>query len=659
MTEANKRPLPSLPYDKDLLFPHYWTEVLSPNTNTYIPIDPIVLNVVGDSQSNIEMFETRGAKSEKAKQVTAYIIGHSPDGTAKDVTTRYLKLHQWPGRTKGFRFPVEKVPVYNRKGKIARYEEKDWFKTVMSGYVRGTRKCPRTEIDDQEDATDLKRKKVEKKVVEEGKETLQYYKSSAEFVLERHLRREEALLSNAKHVKMFTVKGKGEDATEEKVFLRKDVVNCKSMETWHKEGRAPKLGEEPLKRVPYRAATTNRKRELAEAEHASGEKVLQGLYSMDQTDWIIPPPIENGIIPKNSFGNIDLYVDSMLPEGAVHIPMRGTMKICKRLGIDYAEAVTGFEFGHRMAVPIITGVVVAEENYETVMSEWQKDEVERVRKEDEKRRKAAIFTWRKWLMGLRIIARVREEYGDVDDDGIDVLNPWTNKKGKDVDAKAEAQRLIMDQRDEEMAGGFLPEGFNVEEQEEDHHRPFFPVAHEGDDDDGGGFVIEGHNDDLATLTTAQAYATPLSLLSKGGKGASDEDNEMQDGNMEEDADAPAPKKRGRPVGSTKKSTIMKTKTPAKRAPAKLKTPATKGAGWRKTPVQDSVGEDDESSLSEIEIYDSEAEEPPKKPANREAGRRATMPAKPSGTPRKTPKRNAARKSETALKSHYFQHSDDE
>jgi xeroderma pigmentosum group C-complementing protein len=659
VTQANKRPLPSLPYDKDLLFPHYWTEVLSPNTNTYIPVDPIVLNVVGDSQSNIEMFETRGAKSEKAKQVTAYIIGHSPDGTAKDVTTRYLKLHQWPGRTKGFRFPVEKIPVHNRKGKIARYEEKDWFKTVMSGYVRGTRKCPRTEIDDHEDATDLKRKKAEKKVVEEGKETLQYYKSSAEFVLERHLRREEALLPNAKHVKMFTVKGKGEDATEEKVFLRKDVVNCKSMETWHKEGRAPKLGEEPLKRVPYRAATTNRKRELAEAEHASGEKVLQGLYSMDQTDWIIPPPIENGIIPKNSFGNIDLYVDSMLPEGAVHIPMRGTMKICKRLCIDYAEAVTGFEFGHRMAVPIIAGVVVAEENYETVMSEWQKDEVERVRKEDEKRRKAAIFTWRKWLMGLRIIARVREEYGDVDDDNIDVLNPWTNKKGKDVDAKAEAQRRIMDQRDEEMAGGFLPEGFNVEEQEEDHHRPFFPVAHEGDDDDGGGFVIEGHNDELATLSTAQAYATPLSLLSKGGKGASDEDNEMQDGNMEEDADAPAPKKRGRPVGSTKKSSTTKTKTSAKRAPTKLKTPATKGAGSRNAPVQDSAGEDDESSLSEIENYDSEAEEPPKKPANRAAGRRATMPAKTSGTPRKTPRRNAARKSETALKSHYFEHSDDE
>ena len=256
--------------------------------------------------------------------------------------------------------------------------------------------------------------KPEKKEVEEGKETLQYYKSSPEFVLERHFKREEALLPNAKHVKMFTVKGKGETSTEEKVYHRKDVVNCKTMETWHKEGRAPKPGEQPLKRVPYRAATTNRRRELAEAENASGEKILQGLYSRDQTDWIIPPPIENGVIPKNSFGNIDLYVDSMLPAGAVHIPARGTVKICKRLGIDYAEAVVGFEFGHRMAVPVINGVVVAEEHYDTMMEEWHKDEAERVRKEDEKARKLVLQTWRKMLMGLRIVERVNEEFGAAD-----------------------------------------------------------------------------------------------------------------------------------------------------------------------------------------------------------------------------------------------------
>jgi xeroderma pigmentosum group C-complementing protein len=138
--------------------------------------------------------------------------------------------------------------------------------------------------------------------VKEGQETLQYYKQSKEFVLERHLKREEALQPEAKPAKIFKNKGKGGKVDEENVFLRSDVLNVKSAETWHKQGRAPKPGEQPLKRVPYRAATLNRKREILEAEAATGEKVLQGLYSWEQTDWIIPPPIKDGVIPKNEYG---------------------------------------------------------------------------------------------------------------------------------------------------------------------------------------------------------------------------------------------------------------------------------------------------------------------------------------------------------------------
>lgn len=661
VTPAKPRVQASKPYDTDLLFPHYWTEVLSPVTNTYTPVDSVVLNIIATKKELLEKFEPRGGKSEKAKQVTTYIVGYSPDGTAKDVTTRYLKNRMWPSRTKGNRIPVEKVPIYNHRGKVKRYENYDWFKTVMSGYVRGTRKCPRTEIDDHEEATILKPVKPEKKEVEEGKETLQSYKSSAEFVLERHLRREEAIKPGSTHVKMFTVKGgKGEASTEEKVFLRKDVVNCKSMETWHKEGRAPIPGEEPLKRVPYRAATTNRRRELAEAEHASGEKVLQGLYSWDQTDWIIPPPIENGIIPKNSFGNIDLYVDSMLPEGAAHIPRRGTVKICKRLGIDYAEAVTGFEFGHRMAVPIITGVVVAEEHFDAVIEEWEKDEAERVRKEDEKRTKAAIAMWRKMLMGMRIIERIREDHGDDADSEVDAINPWTNMKK--VDRQAEAQRRIMGQRDEDIPGGFLPEGHD---EEEGHERSFFPVAQHEDDDDGGGFVVERH-DEPVKPTIGQAYATPQSLQSAtkvGTAQASEKDEEME--GVDSEVEGPPEKKRGRPSGSVKKSKTTalatKGKTPANRPAAKQKTPAPRSAARSNRQIEDSEDDDETSSLSEIESEESasEVEETPKKAApKRGFGRRATMPAKASESTRKTPRRNAARKSETALKSHYFEHSDD-
>ncbi|KAG6013934.1 hypothetical protein E4U54_006111 [Claviceps lovelessii] len=298
-------------YDSDLGYPHYWTEVLSPVTNKYLPVDPIVKNIVATNRELVEAFEPRGQKADKARQVISYVVGYSPDGTAKDVTVRYLKRQITPGRSKGVRMPVEKTPVYSRNGKVKRYEELDWFKAAMSGYTRGSRAHPITEVDEEEDSTDLKPAKAEKKVVKEGEETLQFYKESKEFVLERHLKREEALKAGARPIKKFRNKAKRKKAggieaeeEEEDVYLRSDVVQVKSAETWHKQGRAPLVGEQPLKKVPYRAATLNRRREILEAEAATGEKVLQGLYSHEQTDWIIPPPIENGVIPKNEYGYV-------------------------------------------------------------------------------------------------------------------------------------------------------------------------------------------------------------------------------------------------------------------------------------------------------------------------------------------------------------------
>lgn len=65
-----------------------------------------------------------------------------------------------------------------------------------------------------------------------------------------------------------------------------------------------------------------------------------------------------GRVPKNDFGNIDLYVPSMLPQGAVHLPSKytyistlsmrlsalntvvpGVGKIAKEFEMDFAEAV--------------------------------------------------------------------------------------------------------------------------------------------------------------------------------------------------------------------------------------------------------------------------------------------------------------------------------
>ncbi|KAJ4187693.1 hypothetical protein NW767_000206 [Fusarium falciforme] len=593
-TTPRNIPVPTKQFDRDMDFPHYWTEVLSPVTNTYLPVDAIARNIVATSRGLIESLEPRGAKADKARQIMAYIVGHSQDGTAKDVTVRYLKRNVLPGRTKGVRMMPEKIPIYSRHGKVKRYEKFDWFKTAISGYRRGTKRHPITEVDEMEDATDLKVAKPEKKEVKEGKETLQYYKQSKEFVLERHLKREEALKAGAKPVKIFKSKGKGGKIEEEDVFLRSDVLNVKSAETWHKQGRAPIAGEQPLKRVPYRAATINRRREIMEAEAATGEKVLQGLYSHEQTDWIIPPPIKDGIIPKNEYGNIDLFVEHMCPQGAVHIPYRGAMRVCKRLQIDYAEAVVDFEFGHRMAVPVIQGVVIAEENHETVMVELEKDEAERVRKEDEKRRKAALAQWRRFLMGMRIAERIRQEYGEIDDQ-VSVF-------GHARDATSIRKQPHV--HDEEMAGGFLPEGYEEEEVEEPAHHTsaFFPAVDEDDEEDGG-LVMEV--DGLEQVDADPEPVDPQPAEKESSESQEPEAPQPQpEAEVESEAESEPPQPASRPRGRPRKQ-MQKKEVSSRPATRRSTRSGRKVVSYNEEGEGEGEGDDDEVADSYAESEDDE------------------------------------------------------
>ncbi|KAF7595857.1 hypothetical protein BBP40_004348 [Aspergillus hancockii] len=455
-------------YDKDLPFPIYWTEVASPITSQIIPVDPLVLqNAVATTPELQAAFEPRGAKADKAKQVICYVVAYSSDKTAKDVTTRYLRRRTWPGKTKGHRMPTAKTPVPGRKGKFFEY---NWFRVTLRIYERPAK--DRTKVDELEEKTDLKPNQPEKKATKEG-DTLQSLRASTEFVLERFLRREEALKPGSQHVRTFTT-GKGAKAKEEKVYCRADVLKCLSAESWHKEGRQIKTGEAPLKRVPIRAVTLLRKREVDELERETGEKPKQGLYAKYQTEYIIPPPIVNGVIPKNDYGNIDCFVPSMVPRGAAHIPWPGTVRICKRLGIDYAEAVTGFEFGSKMAVPVIEGVVVAAENEDLVKDAWRVDAAEKREKERRKTEARILQTWRKFLFGLRIAERVREEYGDSSRDAErDAYNPFTSRKSARPSEPEPEPNLRESSEDVvDRGGGFLLPG--------------------EDDGDDGDLIVERH-----------------------------------------------------------------------------------------------------------------------------------------------------------------------
>ncbi len=504
-----------------LPYPTYWTEVISNLTHTPISVSPLPRAIIAgpSSPEKLAEFYARGAAADKARQVLAFLIAFSSDGTAKDVTTRYLPKRQWPGRTKGFRMPVERIPIHNKRGKVKRWEEWDWVKSLLRSYARPHEKRqPWDEVEDEGDLVPARAEKKKDMDEEGGKETLQGYKNSSEYVLERHLRREEALKPGAKIVRHF-VTGKGENEKSEPVYRRKDIVNCKTAESWHKEGREIIPGEQPLKHVPMRAVTVTRKREIEERERVEGGKVQQGLYSRAQTDWIIPDPIVDGKIPRNAFNNIDVYVKTMVPKGAVHVPLKGTARICRKLDIDYAEACTGFEFGKQRAVPVLTGVVVAAENEDLLIDAWEAEEAKKAKKEADKREKLVLGLWKKFFSGLRIVERMRLEYGE------DVELPVKTSGSlseKEKISKSSGWEVFHQHKDFE--GGFLRDDAGPSGNGQLHERP---AEVQTDAEQEGGFLPEDHEEFMHDLTidhgkqiakdntkvVDNVYRTPISLTS--------------------------------------------------------------------------------------------------------------------------------------------------
>lgn len=286
-------------------------------------------------------FHNQIAFSNFPRLSLGFVIAYDANRYAKDVTTRYAS--SWA--------KVKDVCLRADGKTNTRYDANK----ILLNMGNPWRDAQEREEDDL-----LAFKEYKRPPIDEMPKNLADFKSSPKYILEKHLREKDAFKPNAKHVDTFTA-GKGSKMTTSRVFLRADVIPCKTTENYHKEGRKIKIGEQPRKMIKARAMTTNRIREHQQQLAETGEEhVMQGIYSLDQTEYIIPPPIKNGVIPKNSYGNADVFVESMIPVGATHLRLKGVARIARKLEIDHAEAVVGFEFKARGAIPVVLGVLVAD-----------------------------------------------------------------------------------------------------------------------------------------------------------------------------------------------------------------------------------------------------------------------------------------------------------
>jgi xeroderma pigmentosum group C-complementing protein len=263
---------------------------------------------------------------------------------------------------------------------------------------------------------------------------VQDFKHHPYYALERHLRRHEVIHPRREVGKVNA--GTAAKPRMEVVFRRSDVQACKSAEKWFRVGREIKEGEQPLKRVSARRSRTTR----AASPDEEGEVEISALYAPFQTTLYVPPPVVKGRVPRNAYGNLDVYVPSMVPPGGAHVRHPLAKEAARTLRIDAVDAVTGFKFQGPQGTAVIEGIIIAEEYkdaIEAVIDGLQDDQTEQ---ESMARSALALKMWKRFLTALRIKERV-SAYGDGTTDGDDDVDMVEDGDGED-----------------ETAGGFLADG---------------------------------------------------------------------------------------------------------------------------------------------------------------------------------------------------------
>lgn len=457
-------------------YPVYWVEAFNSAHKKWVPIDPL-------STFTINAPEKLEPPFSYMQNSMTYVIAFEEDYTAHDVTRRYAKAYN----AKTLKFRVESTS-----------HGPQWWTRTLKYFTRPS-PLPR---DATEEVT------LARKVAAEGiPRNVQDFKNHPIYVLERHLKHNEVIhpLDVVGKVNV----GSAMNPRMESIHRRKNVHTVRSADKWYRLGRDVLAGEQPLKHAKPKKTRLPSIGPDERIEDAT-EDVGAALYAEFQTEVYIPPPVVRGRVPRNVYGNLDLYVPSMVPPGGVHVRHKLASKAARLLQIDYADAVTGFNFKGRHGTAVVQGCVVATEFEEAVEQVIEGFEYLQVQAEIEARTTESLRLWRRFYLGLRIAQRVNAieidgQRGDV----VDVQKSIDyEEQRRQADAMAggflaEDAAYIEPSRptrpDIDFGGGFVPDAGKSfdddDELDEDEHHSDEDALQNGDEVLSGGFLPSDHQQD--------------------------------------------------------------------------------------------------------------------------------------------------------------------
>lgn len=371
-----------------------WLEVFLEMEEKWISVDV----VFGQAHCVNELYS-------RASHPVSYVLAWNNNNHIKDITRRYC----------------QNFNTVTRKLRI----DAKWWEASLKTFLG-----PKNARDREED-DELDRQQQEKPLPT----TISEYKNHPLYALERHLLKFEAIYPpNAAPLGY---------VRNEPVYSRDCVFVCHSRDIWLKEAKVVKRKEKPYKIVKARPKYDK----LSNTMITDQLLEIFGPWQVEDYD---PPTAENGMVPRNAFGNVDLFKPSMLPKKCVHLRLPALNRTAKRLNIDCASAIIGFDFHGGWSHPVYDGFVVCEEYEDELVAAWNMEQEEQEKKEQEKYEKRVYGNWKKLIRGLMIRERLKAKYGfGQNEKGEEEPESSGEPKEKKMKTVKKNRRLISDSSDDE------------------------------------------------------------------------------------------------------------------------------------------------------------------------------------------------------------------
>jgi xeroderma pigmentosum group C-complementing protein len=358
-----------------------WCEVLNEKCDTWLHVDA-VRRLVGKPQE-VEPLRGKAARF-------SYVLSIQDDGLLVDVTSRYTA--QW---SKSLELRLADAWL---KQVLERFNDDVVGESCASGQLRR---------EDIGKALADERKKLESLKLAEGMPTsVEGFRKHHLYCLERHLGQLECLHPR-KAVGLFN---------GQPVFLREQVQPLQSAFKWRRLGRVVKASERerPAKwqsRGGDSAGINARDGDDSDNNNSRRPAGSLALFGLWQTAEVEAPPLVDGRVPKNDYGNIEIWSPAHVPRGAVHLHLPRIDAVAESLEIDFAPAVVGFEVRNGRTMPKMSGIVVARQHEAMLLDAHAERQQQTIEKAIAHNQRLVLRRWAKLTKRLLLRQRLEEDYG--------------------------------------------------------------------------------------------------------------------------------------------------------------------------------------------------------------------------------------------------------